>query len=140
TAVFVIFQLLPTADPAQLRAGRLASPEEIERIRDSMGLDEPVFVQYWLYLKGLLFHFDLGYSYQYNAPVSELIANRLPATAFLVLGASVLWLVIGIPVGVISAVRQYSWMDRAAMATSLTLISAPVFWLGLVALYLFSVG
>lgn len=136
--VFAIFYLLPTADPATLRAGRAASPEEIDRIRTAMGLNEPVYVQYWLYLKGVLFHFDLGYSYQYNAPVSELIGNRLPATAFLVLGASVLWLLIGIPVGVISAVRQYSWMDRTAMVSSLALISAPVFWLGLIALYLFS--
>lgn len=136
--VFVIFFVLPTADPAILRAGRAASPEEIDRIRRAMGLDEPIYVQYWLYLKGVLFHFDLGYSYQYNAPVSELIANRLPATAFLVAGAAVLWLAIGIPVGVISAVRKGSWLDRAAMVSALTLISAPVFWLGLVALYLFS--
>lgn len=136
--VFVIFYLLPTADPAVLRGGRSASPEEIDRIRTAMGLNEPVYVQYWLYLKGVLFDFDLGYSYQYNAPVSELIANRLPATAFLALGAAVLWLAIGIPVGVISAVRRRSWIDRTAMVTSLALISAPVFWLGLVALYLFS--
>lgn len=136
--VFVIFYLLPTADPAILRAGRAASPEEIDRVRTAMGLNEPVYVQYWLFLKGVVFHFDLGYSYQYNAPVSELIGNRLPATAFLVLGASILWLAIGIPVGIISAVRQRSWMDRTAMVSSLALISAPVFWLGLVALYLFS--
>lgn len=138
TVVFVIFQLLPTADPAQLRAGRLASPEEIERIRDSMGLNDPVYVQYWLYLKGLLLHFDLGYSYEYRAPVADLIAERLPATAFLVAGAAVLWLAIGIPTGILSAVRPGSWMDRAAMVSALALISAPVFWLGLVALYLFS--
>ena len=136
--VFAIFNLLPTADPAILRAGRSASPEEIDRIRQAMGLDEPVYVQYWVYLKNLLLHFDLGYSYQYNAPVSDLILNRLPATAFLVAGAAVVWLLIGIPVGVISAVRKGTWMDRAAMVSALTLISAPVFWLGLVALYLFS--
>lgn len=138
TVVFVVFNLLPTADPAQLRAGRLASPEEIDRIRESMGLNEPVYVQYWEFLKGLILHFDLGYSFQYRAPVTELIASRLPATALLVAGAALLWLAIGIPVGIVSAIRPGSWLDRSAMVSSLTLISAPVFWLGLVALYLFS--
>lgn len=138
TVVFTIFHLMPTADPALLRAGRSASPEEIDRIRAAMGLDEPIFVQYWIYLKGLILHFDLGYSYQYRAPVSELIANRLPATGLLVGGAAVLWLAMGIPAGVISAVRQGSMLDRTVMISALALISAPVFWLGLVALYLFS--
>jgi len=136
--VFVIFYVLPTADPAILRAGRQASPEEIDRIREAMGLNESVFVQYWVYLKGIVLHFDLGYSFQYNAPVSELIWNRLPATALLVAGSAVLWLAIGIPAGIISAVRAHSLLDRTTMLTTLALISAPVFWLGLVALYLFS--
>ncbi|HZJ29391.1 MAG TPA: ABC transporter permease, partial [Solirubrobacterales bacterium] len=137
-AVFLIFHVMPTADPAVLRAGRSASPDEIDRIRDAMGLDEPIFVQYWLYLKGLVLHFDLGYSYAYRAPVNEVIGARLPATAYLVIGSAVLWLVVGIPIGVISALRRGSVADRATMVAALVLISAPVFWLGLVALYLFA--
>lgn len=137
-AVFLIFHVMPTADPAVLRAGRSASPEEIDRIREAMGLGEPVFVQYWLYLKGLVLHLDLGYSYAYRAPVSEVIGARLPATAYLVVGSAVLWLAVGIPVGIVSAVRRGTVVDRATMIAALVLISAPVFWLGLVALYLFA--
>lgn len=137
-AVFLVFQVLPAADPAVLRAGRSASPEEIERVRSAMGLDEPVWTQYWIYLKGLLSGFDLGWSYQYGAPVGELIADRLPATAYLVVGSAVLWLAIGIPVGIVSAVRSGTVLDRSVMIAALVLISAPIFWLGLLALYLFA--
>ena len=83
--------------------------------------------------------FDLGTSiFQNNKPVREIIFNRLPATVFLVTGAVVIWLAIAIPVGIISAVRRRSLLDRATMITTLAFISAPVFWLGLVALYLFA--
>lgn len=135
--VFLIFQVSPTADPAVLRAGRSASPEEIERIREAMGLGEPIWTQYWIYLKDLA-SLDLGYSYQHRAPVGELIASRLPATAYLVAGAAALWLAIGIPAGIVSARRRGTVLDRGVMLTALVLISAPVFWLGLVALYLFA--
>jgi len=136
--IFVIFYAFPSADPASLRAGRAATPDQIERIRVSLGLDEPIYTQYWLYMKNLVLHFDLGYSYQSNIGVRTLILDRLPATAFLVSGAAILWLAAGLPVGIVSAVRPRSLMDRTMMVTSLALISAPVFWLGLVSLYLFA--
>jgi len=136
--VFVIFYAFPTADPAELRAGRAATPEQVERIRESLGLDEPIYVQYWIYMRDLILHFDFGYSYASNVPVRELIFDRLPPTLFLVTGAAILWLVIGIPAGIVSALRRRSLLDRATMVTTLALISAPVFWLGLVMLYLFA--
>jgi len=136
--VFVIFYAFPSADPAQLRAGRGASPEQVEQIREVLGLDKPIYEQYWIYMKDLVLHGNFGYSFRYNAPVLELIKERLPATISLVAGAAVIWLLIGIPTGVISAIKQRSALDRATMITTLALISAPVFWLGLVMLYLFS--
>jgi peptide/nickel transport system permease protein len=136
--IFVLFYVLPTGDPAALRAGRQASPEQIEDIRESLGLDRPIYEQYWDYIKGIVLHFDLGFSFQSNAPVREIILDRLPATIFLTLGALVVWLFMGLPTGVISAIRRRSKLDRATMVTTLALISAPVFWLGLVVLYLFA--
>ena len=138
--VFVIFYVFPSADPAQLRAGREASPAQVDAIRHALGLDQPVYTQYWDYMKGIVLHFDFGYSYQSNAAVRSLIFDRLPATIWLVSGAAILWLAMGIPVGIISAVRRRSVLDRTTMVTSLAFISAPVFWLGLVALYLFADG
>ena len=136
--VFVIFYVFPSADPAILRAGRNASPEQVDRIRHSLGLDEPVYTQYYDYMKNIVLHFDFGYSFRSNADVRTLILDRLPATIWLVTGAAVLWLAMGIPVGIISAIKRRSLLDRTTMVTSLAFISAPVFWLGLVALYLFA--
>ena len=136
--VFVLFYVLPTADPAKLRAGRTANPQLVQQIREQLHLDDPIYVQFWNYLKGVFFHFDFGESYLSQAPVKDIIFHRLPATALLVVGAVILWLAIAIPVGIISAVKRRSLMDRTTMVTSLAFISAPVFWLGLVALYLFA--
>jgi peptide/nickel transport system permease protein len=134
--IFVIFYALPTADPAQLRAGRQANEAQIEQIRQSLGLDKPIYEQYWIYMKNLVLHFDLGYSYEFDAPVRELVFDRIWPTIWLTLGAVGIWLLIGIPTGIISAVRRRSALDRTMMVTTLALISAPVFWLGLVLLYL----
>jgi len=136
--IFIIFYVFPSADPAELRAGRNASPQQVETIRHALGLDKPVYEQYWDYMKGIVLHFDFGYSYQSNADVRTIIFDRLPATIWLVTGAAILWLLMGIPVGIISAIKRRSLLDRTTMVTSLAFISAPVFWLGLVALYLFA--
>jgi peptide/nickel transport system permease protein len=137
--VFTIFYIFPSADPAQLRAGRHASPEDIENIRESLNLDDPKHVQFIHYMEDVFLHFDLGTSFfQNNTPVSEIIFDRLPATIFLVSGAVIIWLAVGIPVGIISATKPRSLLDRTTMITTLAFISAPVFWLGLVALYLFA--
>jgi peptide/nickel transport system permease protein len=135
---YVIFYTLPAADPAALRAGRQPSPELLASIRESLGLDRPWYIQYLKYLERLVFHFDFGYSYQNNVSVKSQIFDRLPATAALAVGAAGVWLLIGIPVGIISAIKRGTWSDRIAMGGALVAISAPVYWLGLVSLYLFS--
>jgi peptide/nickel transport system permease protein len=135
---FVIFYSLPSADPAVLRAGRSPNPALIASIRHNLGLDKPVYVQYWRYMKGVILHFNFGYSYQYTQPVRTMIFQRLPATISLTVGAVVVWLLFGLPTGIISAIRRRSILDRVTMSASLLAISAPVYWLGLVGLYLFS--
>ena len=135
---YIIFYTLPAADPAALRAGRQPSPELLKSIRETLGLDDPWYVQYGKYLERLVFHFDFGYSYQNNVSVKTQIFDRLPVSATLAGGAAVVWLLIGIPVGIISAIKRGTWMDRLAMGGALVAISAPVYWLGLVSLYLFS--
>ncbi|HVW19547.1 MAG TPA: ABC transporter permease [Solirubrobacteraceae bacterium] len=135
---FVIFYALPTADPAVLRAGKQPTPELVASIRHTLGLDKPIYAQYWIYMKKIVLHFDFGYSYQNSQPVARELFHRLPATISLTVGAVVVWLLAGIPVGVLSAVRPRSLLDRFAMGGSLVAISAPVYWLGLVGLFLFS--
>jgi peptide/nickel transport system permease protein len=135
---FVIFYVLPTTDPAQLRAGRQPNPQLVEQIRHSLGLDKPWYDQYWHYMKRLVLHWDFGYSYQNNISVKTQIFDRLPATISLTVGAAVIWLIIGITVGTISAVRSRTLIDRFSMGGALIGISAPVYWLGLVSLYLFA--
>jgi peptide/nickel transport system permease protein len=135
---FVIFYLFPSADPAALRAGRQPNPQLIEQIRHQLGLDKPWYSQYFDYMKRLVLHFDFGYSYQNNISVKQQIFDRLPATVSLAAGAAVIWLVIGIGVGTISAVKRGSFLDRLTMTGALVAISAPVYWLGLISLYLFA--
>jgi peptide/nickel transport system permease protein len=135
---FLIFYKLPSADPALLRAGRQPTPELVASIRKTLGLDQPWPVQFAKYLERLVFHFDFGFSYQNNVSVKSQIFDRLPATMTLAVGGMVVWLLVGIPVGIVSAIRRGRWSDRLAMGAALVAISAPVYWLGLVSLYLFS--
>jgi peptide/nickel transport system permease protein len=135
---FVFFNVFPSADPAQLRAGRNASPAIIHFIRHELGLDRSLPVQFWVYMKGIFLHFNFGYSFYTQASVLSLITNRLPATLSLTVGAAVIWLMMGIPVGILSAVKRGSILDRTAMSIALVFVSMPVFWLGLVVLFLFA--
>jgi|SRR5271166_977086 len=137
-ATFVLFRIFPTGNPAVLRAGRDPQPKEIAEIERVLGLNKPLIVQFWDYLKSVLLHFDFGYSYYSDESVRGLIGERLEATASLTIGAAVLWFIGGLGVGIVSALRRHSLLDRAAMGTALVLISAPEFWLGLIALFLFS--
>jgi len=135
---FVLFRVFPTGNPALLRAGRDPQPKLIKEIEVVLGLNKSLIVQFWDYVKEVLLHFNLGYSYYSQESVRSLIAERLPVTLSLTLGAAVLWVLGGLSVGIISALRRHSFMDRAAMGTALVLISAPTFWLGLILLYLFA--
>jgi len=135
---FVLFRILPTAEPARLRAGQNASPRVIAELRVDLGLNKPLITQFWLYMKGLFLHGELGYSYYSGASVRSLIFNRLPATLSLTIGAMIIWMAIGLPIGILSALRRRSRSDRASMGVALLFISAPEYWLGLIALYLFA--
>jgi peptide/nickel transport system permease protein len=135
---FILFRILPTGNPAVLRAGRDPQPHLIKEIERVLGLDKSLPVQFWDYLKGVFLHFNFGFSYYSQQSVLTLIKERIPATASLAIGAAVIWIFAGLSVGIISALRQHSFWDRASMGTALVLISAPEFWLALIMLLLFS--
>ena len=140
---FIIFVKLPSVDPALRAAGRHPSPELLATIRHKWSLDRPLYVQYWNFAKGLIpwpglfLNKDVYFSYQSHVAVSEELFSRLPVTITLALGSAVLWLLMGIPIGIISAIRPRSTVDRAAMLFALFGVSAPVFWLAMVLLYIF---
>ena len=140
---FLIFSVLPAGDPAVARAGRQPSPELVAAIREQFGLDKPKPVQFINYIGDILPFLGgngiyFGFSYQNNTDVLPEILERLPNTIFLTAGAVILWLSVGIPVGMLSAVKTGSLLDRLAMGVALIFISAPVYFLGLVVLYLFA--
>jgi peptide/nickel transport system permease protein len=136
TITFILSYLIP-AEPARAVAGPRASPETIAQVRKQLGLDDPLYVQYFRYL-GRVLRGDLGTSYRQRLPVSQIILHRLPATVKLAVLGVMLELLLGIPVGIISAVWQRSIWDRGFMLLSLVGVSAPTFLLGLVLLYLFA--
>jgi peptide/nickel transport system permease protein len=135
---FIVFNVFPSTDPAALRAGRQPSPEVIERIRVDLGLDRPLYEQFFDYIEGVFLHADFGRSYVSNVDVLDQIRQNLPATISLTIGGVVVWLTFGLSIGIISAVRHRTIFDRLSIGLSLIAISAPVYWLGLVALYLFA--
>jgi peptide/nickel transport system permease protein len=141
---FLIFVKLPPGDPARrATGGRGASAEQIEAARHAFGLDRPVLTQYARFAKGLVpwpglwMNREVYFSYGSNVPVWEVIKERLPVTLVLAFGAAVAWLAMGIPIGIISAIKRRSWFDRAGMVFALVGVSAPVFWLGLIFLFIF---
>ena len=135
---FVVFNVLPSADPAVLRAGRNGSPAIIHHIRVELGLNKPVYTQFWVYMRNIFLHFNFGYSFYSNAPVLSLIGSRVSATLSLTVGAAIIWLVAGVLVGIVSAIKRGTLIDRGAMTIALIGVSMPVFWLGLVVLFLFA--
>ena len=135
---FIVFNVFPSSDPAALRAGRQPSPQVIERIRQDLGLDRPQIVQFGDYLWSVFAHQDFGRSYLSNADVLEQIRQNLPATISLTVGGVIIWLSFGLSIGIIAAVRHRTVLDRLTIGLSLVAISAPVYWLGLVSLYLFA--
>ena len=139
---FVIFFVMPPTDPAVQFAGRSPSPELIAEVRRQFGLDKPLWQQYGLFLKNVFTGDEygwpgLGFSYSTRSPIKDLLVDRIWVTVQLALGAALVWLCIGIPIGIVSAIKRRSLIDRASMLFALFFVSAPVFWLGLVALWLF---
>ncbi len=135
--LFFMLRMLP-GDPAQVLAGQMASSEEVEMIRHQLGLDQPVLLQYVHFLNRLA-HFDLGRSARTQNPVTQEIWARLPNTLLLAVLAISLACLLGIPAGIISAVKPYSWLDYLMTSAALFGISMPVFWLGLMLVLIFSV-
>ena len=134
--LFFMLRMLP-GDPAQVLAGQMASPEDIKLIRHQLGLDRPIFVQYGLFLSRLA-KLDLGRSARTQNPVIREIWARLPNTVLLAVTAITLACLFGIPAGIISAVRPYTWIDYLFTSMALFGISMPVFWLGLMLIVIFS--
>jgi len=134
---FVLLYVLP-ADPVRQIAGRSATPQVVESIRRELGLDQPFLVQFWRFLTDLM-RGDLGRSYLQKADVAALIAARLPATLWLMLGAILFELAIGLTVGVISALWRGRAVDNVLMTGSFVAVSAPQFVVGLLLLYVFAV-
>jgi peptide/nickel transport system permease protein len=135
---FVLFRVIPTGNPAVLRAGRDPHANLIKEIERVLGLNKSLPAQFWQYMKEIFLHFNFGFSYYSQESVVSLIRERLPATLSLTIGAAVLWVVAGLSVGIISALKRHSWMDRLSMGGALVVLSAPEFWLGLIFLFLFA--
>lgn len=147
---FVIFYVMP-ANPAILACGRACTPERIAEIEAQLGLDKALYAQFFAYVVGIFagrtfgtgeqaVHCPfpcLGFSYQQNVPVWDLILDRLPVSASIAIGAAVLWVCIGLGAGVISALRKGSVWDRGAMVVALSGVSLPVYFTALVMLYVF---
>jgi peptide/nickel transport system permease protein len=143
---FVLFFLMP-GDPAAASVPRQATPEVIEQVRERMGLNQPIWLQYRDFLHGpdrigignpsgvLNWPPNLGYSFKNQEPVLNIILDRLPVTISLAIGSAVLWLLIGIPLGIMAALKPGSFRDRAATTFALFGASAPVFLVGVTLLY-----
>lgn len=130
---FLLLYYLP-ADPARMYAGPSATVETVQRIRHELGLDQPLWVQYSTYMSHAL-EGDLGFSYRKQAPVTDLLLSRIPYTFALTFAGIFVELIIGLPVGIISAVARGKAADRIGTFLSLIGISAPPFWMGLLLLY-----
>ena len=131
---YALFYVLP-ADPARLAAGKSATAEDVERVAHQLGLDRPFYEQYGLFLKRLVVEQSLGRSYANRRSVNEMVGEAVPVTVALVIGGAILWMLIALPIGIISALRPRSLIDRGAMIFILIGISAPVVWIGLLLQY-----
>ncbi len=125
-------------DPAIAIAGELATPEFVAQVRQEMGLDQPVLIQYGRYLLRVI-QGDMGRSVKSNLPVAQEIATRLPKTLTLAATSLMLSTLIGIPIGIFSATRRNTWFDGGSMTLALLGVSMPIFWLGLMLMILFAV-
>ncbi|PEJ58256.1 MULTISPECIES: ABC transporter permease [unclassified Bacillus (in: firmicutes)] len=136
--VFASMHLAP-GDPAAVIGGPTATKADLSAIRESLGLNDPFFVQYWHYLSGVL-HGNFGYSFQTKQSVAEAISIRFPNTLSLAIASMVVAVIIGVVTGIISALKQNSWMDVSSTIIALAGISVPNFWLGAILILIFGVN
>jgi len=137
-ATFVVFALIHIApgDPVDLMLGEMASQDAVDEMRQELGLDKPLLVQYFTWL-GRLFRGNLGRSIRTHQPVSTILRQRVPVTLELTFSAIALAVLIGVPAGVVSAVKQYSLLDSCLMFIALFGVSMPVFWQGMMLILVF---
>lgn len=131
---YIIFFLVP-AEPARLICGAQCTPDQIVRVRKEVGLDRPVWQQYASFLEGIVIHQSLGRSYATRQPVTEIIKDAAPVTASIIIGGVILWMMVALPIGIFSALRPRSLLDRSAMGFVLLGISAHPVWIGLILIY-----
>ncbi|HEU4847239.1 MAG TPA: ABC transporter permease, partial [Rubrobacteraceae bacterium] len=136
--VFFMVRAIP-GDPAQLLLGQQATQAQVEQVRENMGLDKPVIVQYGIFLADAV-RGDFGDSIVTGRPVTTELLARLPATLELTAFAMLVAILVGVPVGVISAVKQYSLLDKFTSVLALTGISMPIFWLAMILIVIFFVN
>jgi peptide/nickel transport system permease protein len=128
---YIIFFMIPT-DPARKACGQLVTPSCVRNARHYLGLDRPVYIQYLRFLDRLVIHQSLGQSFANRQSINQIVGRAAPVTASLVFGGAVTWLLIAIPIGVLSALRPRTLLDRSAMVFVLIGISAHPIWLGLI--------
>src|ERR687898_1304061 len=139
---FVIFFVMPPTDPSILFAGRAPTPRLIAQVKESLGLDEPAYIQYLLFVQRVFLGDEygwpgFGFSFLTRSPIRPVLFERALVTFQLAAGAAVLWLIVGVVIGIVSALNRGKVADRLAMGFVLLGVSAPVFWLGLMALWVF---
>jgi peptide/nickel transport system permease protein len=137
--IIFIFQAISGDDPVKMLLGIGTTDEKVAELTRKMGLDKPVYVQFFKYLWNFFTKGDLGTSYATNRPVLSEIMARFPYTAFLAVGSVIIGVLIGVPLGILSAVKQYSWMDNGILGFSVFMSSFPPFWLALLLIVGFSV-
>ncbi|WP_411072078.1 ABC transporter permease [Streptomyces sp. cmx-4-25] len=150
-SIFFLIPKLTGSDPAAMFVGKQADPASIEGIRQKLGLDEPILVQFWHFVSGIFVGRDyvgggdsihcaapcFGYSFKTEQDVWTMLVDRIPVTLSMVLGAAVLWLLMGVTTGVVSALKRGTAVDRIAMVTALAGVSLPIYFTAMLALFLF---
>jgi peptide/nickel transport system permease protein len=137
--LFALVRSAPGGPLAQTARNPNISQEQLQQLRAQLGLDQPLYVQYWQWLQGILVHGDLGESIKTHRPVAEMISERIPNTLLLIGLAFLLTLFVAIPVGAYSALRQYSWFDYLLTTITFAGQSVPIYWMGLMFILIFYV-
>jgi peptide/nickel transport system permease protein len=131
---YVLFFIIP-ANPAKQACGQACTTAQVKHVAHFLGTDRPIYIQYLKFLRNLVWHHSLGYSFFNRQSVNTLVLQAAPVTASLVVGGAILWMLIAIPVGILSALRPRSVLDRASMTFVLIGISAHPVWIGLIFAY-----
>jgi len=154
-SLFALANIVSGSSPAYLYVGKTSTPAQVAAVEESLGLNKPYVVQYWEYIKAIFVGRPLtdgvngdvycnapcfGYSFQLKTSVWELIQDRFGATLSLAVGAAILWLIVGLAIGIVSALKRGSFLDRFGMIFALAGVSLPVYFTGLLLLYAFSFG